>query len=127
MSIEIKHIILYTSNKEELGSFLSQLFEIEPRPVRNGDIELCGNQFKFLLKDFSGEIESSVSNSIVLNFVLDSENELNDLRKKIEFINYRMSSSLIKKIGIVRPDNDDGELFFEFIDFDGRIWRFSVD
>lgn len=117
--MKLSKVILRSQDKEKLGQFLSQLFEMElghhgERVVLHQDSGLT-----FELVDL---LEPVSEGNTVINLSFSELEELHHLIQKIRFIEYRLDFPSIKMTDLF---NDGEDHYFEFVDLDHRIWRLS--
>ncbi len=117
-SMQISKIIFKSLDKEKLGQFLSHLFEMEFDHADHMVVLKHDQGIVFYLEDI---LEPIVEGNTVIDLAFDSTQELHDLMQKIHFLEYRGFS------GILMTDlsSDGSGHYFEFTDFDRRIWRLS--
>lgn len=125
MSIKFGQLALYSKNKSELANFLSELLEMELKSTGEG-IRLICNEFSIII--FDDPRSNPTNMNMMVDFFVDSLEELSELANKAQFFAYRFgllqSEEDIKDI--VGPIRSIGPLSYFFAtDTDGRKWKFS--
>jgi hypothetical protein len=124
VQLSIGSIILYSSNRTKLASFLADLFDIE--------IDLGGEgvhsytmikNMKFSIKIFDGIF---VRGSDLVEFHLRDTVELEAMCNRVKFARYRVSDNISDGEDINIKIEHDPSPYFDFDDIDGRRWRFLV-
>jgi hypothetical protein len=112
MSLSFGKIILYSHKPEKSFHFLSFLLDVEATNSNPEEIE-----FQFENHEFSIQLskESSIDKSSGFCLKVDDLEELEDLKRNIEFYHYKEND---KKFS---AEIENGQLAFS--DPDGRIWR----
>lgn len=104
---------LETCSFEDYLSFLTDVLELEVR-------EMTENSLKLVLKNSFLEIKKStqdfVSSHLEIEFLLNSD-EFEDLIRRARFYYYRKGHEKFLFSG-------PSEIMCEFLDPDGRVWRF---
>ena len=125
--VRLGQIVLFSKDKQRLASFLCDLFEME-MDINADSISLGDGEISFLIIERPRLAECG--SSTLVDFYVDSEDDLNELNSKIEFLTYRLQSSgeseeLIQSMK--KPEIKDlGEVkFFFMTDPDGRRWKIS--
>jgi len=115
--MKLSRLILSTCRPRELAGFLSEFFDLE--------VQSEGDEFAMTF----GEVVLSTKTSnlqhqseSILEFHLNSLDELNELWQKYQFTIYRHGESALKDA--VAPTAGHGGTYFEAIDIDQRRWRF---
>lgn len=124
MDLKLSQIILYSHHKENVAQFFSGLFDMDIMPVGEG-IKLLHPDFHFVViaADQSLSVKK-LSASLVLDFKVDTKDELIALHQKIQFLSYRYHFDFA-------PDGEGklqqhGKISTFFLsDPDGRKWKFS--
>ncbi|MCO4795146.1 MAG: hypothetical protein KC493_15625 [Bacteriovoracaceae bacterium] len=117
--MELGKVILYSKNKEKLAQLMSEVFDGDILPVDNG-IGIDGENIKLLLLDHP---KRSLVPSSILDFYLDTKEELLELENKLNFYSYRHGQDL----GITYEKIENEDLSYLLIkDFDNREWKFST-
>ncbi len=117
MAISFGQIYLHSFSPEKLFAFLSFLLDIEAK-----DFETKTDIIKFDFQDIEFVILPSenkrLSRTKYFSLSVDSEKELDDLKKNVEFFHYKeMDSKFTLTVK---------ERLLEFSDPDGRIWQVEV-
>jgi hypothetical protein len=120
MSIGLGHIILLSSQKEQLAALLSQIFDMEI-VIAGDDIHLNYQQIKYIIKQTS---KKNKNPNTVIEYLVDSREELESISQKVKFFYYRTQNSEEKIIDDLEVYNFKGQYYFELTDCDSRIWRF---
>ncbi len=124
--MKVGQIILFTKDKNMLSRFLSDLFDLEPE-VDQDAIRVKGSNISFLVIERDKLAQSGSSN--IIDFFVDSFEELEAMHKKVEFIYYRYQISEIDEsfqIPIIPEIKNSPEMSFFFItDPDKRRWKVS--
>jgi hypothetical protein len=112
MSLSFGKIVLYSHKPEKCFHFLSFLLDIEASKSSDSEI-----QFQFDSQEFSIQIspEASIDKSSGFSLHVNSLEELEDLRRNIEFYHYKENDEKFS----VKIENSQ----LAFSDPDGRIWR----
>jgi len=127
MSITVGQIALYSKDIQKISTFLSDLLETEIQPAGEG-VRLIHQSFTIVVIDGSQDEAKRAPNLTVVDFSVDSLQELEDLRQKYLFFRYRDDAGLtdesspefscdVKSIGPIH--------YFVVVDPDGRKWKFS--
>lgn len=125
--VKLGQIILFSNNSKRLATFLCDLFDLELSPAEDA-IGLSNGEVSFLVIERPKLAE--FGSSTLIDFIVESSDDLDELHSKIEFLNYRLESSgesltslqtkelpEIRDLGNVR--------FFFMTDPDGRRWKIS--
>lgn len=119
--MELGGAVLYSGNKQRLGQFLSQLLDCDME-IKDEDLFLKGPGLHFVLKE-STVVNREEGPSFI--FEVSSKKELEEIKKKFQFINYSLTSG-------ERVWADEAKIIqtregytMEVIDPDGRIWLFT--
>ena len=125
--VRLGQIVLFSKDKQRLASFLCDLFELEME-INSDSISLSNGEISFLVIERPRLAECG--SSTLIDFYVDSYDELVELNNKIEFLTYRLQSSgeseeLLQTMK--KPEIKDlGEVkFFFMTDPDGRRWKVS--
>ena len=121
MSLRLGEIILNTQSADHLSEFLSELFDCEIRKSDNGFLVLY-EQFSFHI--IPREIKFNQSPTQV-HFFLDSEEELEQVFQKYQFILYKNKMAVLEAGTHIKKE--DTRSYFEFLDVDKRVWTFSFN
>jgi hypothetical protein len=120
MSISVGQIALHSKDIQKCSSFLSDLLDTEIIPAGDA-VRLVHKSFTIVVIDGSDNKIESSANLTVIDFFVDSIQELEDLRQKYLFFHYRENSieasCELRTIGPIS--------FFVIVDPDGRKWKFS--
>lgn len=120
MEIIQKTIHLYSHEHETLIHFLSQVFDLDIDTQSDDYTVLFNDQLNFSIHKISKKKKASTfSDGAFIELKIESNEMLNNLKQKIEFIGYRDVGK--ESFSIVRK----GDLL-DFRDPDGRIWRLSL-
>lgn len=105
---------------EKMGSFLSQLFEMEMDSL-GVSLTLTGDDgVVFQLEE---SLEPVTTSNTVIGLSFDSVDDLHAIMQKVRFLEYRLEIGQMKMTEIT----SDGEInYFELLDFDNRVWRLSA-
>ncbi len=120
MNYEIGPVILPSQDKNRMLDFLSEVLDFEFNPLEDS-----ATHGAFLFKILEGTLENRSIKSVEFNFLVNSEEELEEIARKYNFFIYRKSDSnfLMEKI-IFSKVNNNPILTIE--DIDQRLWRFQV-
>lgn len=119
--MRISKIILKSQDKERLGQFLSQLFEME-LDHRDSTVTLRSESgINFDLEDL---LEPIIEGNTVIDLRFDNASDLHDLMQKIRFLEYRGDFAHVPTSDLISLE---GHHYFEFSDLDQRIWRLSAE
>ena len=126
MTIQIGQVALYSKDKANLASFLSDILEAEILPTGDA-VRLVHENFTIIILDGSEVQGPATPNDIVVDFFVESLSELEDLKQNAEFFQYRYNSSQSSQnpsenveIQSIGPFH-----FFYLRDTDNRKWKFS--
>lgn len=118
MEYSLRSIHLYSSQQDGLVHFLSNLFEMDVEAGLEKSY-LHGDGLSFCIHPEQQMSLSLEERKMAIELSVHSQEELDNLRRKIEFIHYR--------------DNDQNELrmslgegCLEFYDLDNRLWIVTV-
>ena len=117
--MEMGSIHLYSNKLEELSTFLSELFDLDLEP-QGEDLVLSNNACSFKIHEAKSR-KKRPNNDLMVDFLLDERDDLENLLQKIEFINYRNGS-----IGTGKLEGEGSESRLLVTDPDGRNWKFSL-
>ena len=123
--MNVGQIILFSKDKQLLSRFLSDLFDLTP-VADDEAIRVLGSNLSFLILE--REKLAFTGSSNIIDFFVDSEQELLAMHKKVEFIYYRYSIS--EKLSDSEPatpsikESLEGKFFF-ITDPDKRRWKIS--
>lgn len=127
MSMRVGQLALYSRDIQTTSSFLSDLLETEIIPAGEG-VRLVHKEFTIVVIDGGKESSSALPNLTVVDFFVDSLQELEELRQKYLFFRYRHDAGLSS----ANPNQINCEItkigpfhFFVIVDPDGRKWKFS--
>lgn len=125
--VRLGQIVLFSKDQQRLASFLCDLFELEME-INSDSISLSNGEISFLIIERPRLAECG--SSTLVDFYVDTFEELQELNSKIEFLSYRLQSSgeseeLIS--AMKKPEIKDlGDVkFFFMTDPDGRRWKVS--
>jgi hypothetical protein len=118
MALSVTQIILYSKNPQGIATFLSEILETEMRRSQEG-IYVDYSSLGFLILE--NPEKSLPRGNMQVNFLAESENELDDLIQRIEFYRYRNAPK--QKVPILEREGDLS--YFILNDTDGRNWKFS--
>lgn len=125
MTIQIGQIALYSKDKATLSSFLSELLDADILPTGDA-VRLVHSNFTIIILDGSDSSSQRTPNDIVVDFFVDSISELEDLKQKAEFFQYRFNSGHnIEESEKVEIQSIGPFHFFYLKDTDSRKWKFS--
>lgn len=124
MDLKLSQIILYSYHKENVAQFFSGLFDMDILPVGEG-IKLIHSDFHFVVIAADQTLPvKKLSAGLVLDFKVDTKDELIALHQKVQFLSYRYHFDFAPM--------DEGKLHqhgkistFFLNDPDGRKWKFS--
>lgn len=124
MDLKLAQIVLYSHHKENVAQFFSGLFDMDIIPVGEG-VKLVHPDFHLVVIAADENIpKKRMPASLVLDFHVDSSEELIALHQKIQFLSYRhhfdfvaTSEGAIQKHGKIQT--------FFLSDPDGRKWKFT--
>ncbi|EQC43637.1 hypothetical protein M899_1821 [Bacteriovorax sp. BSW11_IV] len=125
MSIRFGQLALYSKNKTELAHFLSELLEMEIKSAGEG-VRLIADDISIII--FDDPRSNPANMNMMVDFFVDSKEELSELANKAQFFAYRF--------GLLAEGQDVGEIvgpirgigplsYFFATDTDGRKWKFS--
>ncbi len=126
--MKLGHIILFSSNAHLSAAFLSDVFDLEIEQASDS-IAIFNEDLRFLIVERPKLAQ--VGNNIVFDFIVDSYDELVELQKKVEFVNYRLESSG-ENLHILNEEKSpeilehEGVQFFFLTDPDNRRWKVTL-
>lgn len=126
--MKLGQIILFSSNAHLTSSFLSEVFDLEVEGASDS-IAVFNDELRFLVVERPKLAQ--VGNNIVFDFIVDTYDELIELQKKVEFVNYRLESSG-ENLNILSNEKSpellvhDGVQFFFLTDPDNRRWKVTL-
>lgn len=126
--MKLGQVILFSSNAHLTSSFLSDVFDFEIENASDSII-LFNDQIRFLI--IERPKLAQVGNNIVFDFIVSSQDELIELQKKVEFVNYRLESSG-EDLHILTSERSpeilvhEGIQFFFLTDPDNRRWKVTL-
>ena len=114
-------VIFYSLDTTRLATFIQEIFDSEIYP-KGDSILLHSEQLDFEIQEtlVKGK-KDAYRHSQALEFTVEKHEQLEEIRKKIEFFCYRQDLKLEDLI----LNSEKHILLIE--DPDGRNWRFSVD
>lgn len=125
MGLYFGQLALYSKNVNELAAFLSELLEAELRPAENA-VRLIHGHFTMII--FEEPRSGATNNNMMVDFFLESKEELEELHQKAQFFTYRLrpteSQQSIENI-VSNIKNLNVISYFFVTDTDGRKWKFS--
>ncbi|AYF44601.1 MULTISPECIES: hypothetical protein [Halobacteriovorax] len=126
--MKLGQVILFSSNAHLTSSFLSDVFDLEIENASDS-IVLYNDQIRFLV--IERPKLAQVGNNIVFDFIVSTQDELIELQKKVEFVNYRLESSG-EDLNILSSERSpeilvhEGIQFFFLTDPDNRRWKVTL-
>ena len=125
MTIRIGQIALHSRDKKTLSSFLSELLDME-MSFSGEAIRLENDQFNIIVIE---DADMKCVSNMMIDFFVDSFDELKSFIQKVEFIKYRYRITFVTNEGKILDDvkiHNVGHLHYFFLsDTDGRRWKFS--
>lgn len=128
--VKLGQIILFTKDQARLSAFLCDLFELEIDNSKQS-IRLVNEDLSFLIiekKDMPSQ------SNVLIDLFVSGESELEELKDKVEFLNYRhgiqfgnSDGTTVQTKPAVNPIEDIGAMkFFFMTDPDKRRWKIST-
>ena len=127
MALSFGQLVLYSRNPRDLAKFLAELLDLEMHQPPQGDgILLRGSLIKISIVTASAQHLFSKGNDrdLMMDFSVESLDELEDFLHKIQFMNYRHGEESPQgpKVQLSKV----GKTYFFLVkDIDGRKWKFS--
>ncbi|EPZ51407.1 glyoxalase/bleomycin resistance/dioxygenase family protein [Halobacteriovorax sp. GFR7] len=126
--MKLGHIVLFSSNAHLTSTFLSEVFDLEVEGASDS-VVVFNDELRFLVVERPKLAQ--VGNNIVFDFVVDNYDELIELQKKVEFVNYRLESSgenlnILSNEKIPEILVHEGVQFFFITDPDNRRWKVTL-
>ncbi len=123
--MRVGQVILFSKDKLLLSRFLSDLFDLMPS-VDEDAIRIKGANISFLIIEREKLAFSGSSN--IIDFFVDSIEEIEAMHKKVEFIYYRydikdLDGESNKTVPSIK-NSQEGSFFF-ITDPDNRRWKIS--
>lgn len=115
--MKLTRIILPTSRPRQLVGFLSEFLDLEVKEHNTNYLMQFGSLELYVTSDGGEEAHGTM-----LEFQVNSYNELDELWQKYQFTIYRHSNSAVQSA--IAPHKKEDRYLFEAIDIDGRRWRF---
>jgi hypothetical protein len=123
MAMKLGQVVLFSRARDRLVNFLTELFDLELQDVSDG--LMLKNQFtQFLVVEADKSQLLATNGDMILDFFVDSREELETFLQKAEFCFYRQGPN---NDHIKRPTINyaEGIFYFYLRDPDGRRWSFS--
>ena len=126
--MKLGQVILFSTNAHLTSTFLSDLFDLEVENASDS-IAIFNDEIRFLVVERPKLAQ--VGNNIVFDFNVSSYDELIELQKKVEFVNYRLESSG-ENLNILANEKSpellvhEGVQFFFLTDPDNRRWKVTL-
>lgn len=125
--LKLGQIILFTKSIAKLSTFMCEIFDLEIDNSRDS-VRLVNEDFNFLLIERGDLLHGH--NDIMIDVFVSDFNELESLKGKFEFYQYRQNQSSVDGLESNRDYiceiKDIGIMQFVFmIDPDGRRWKIS--
>lgn len=129
MGLKVSHINLFSPQPTELAQFFSDLLDMDITPEKSGEgIWVESDSLRLFVSAASADqlFHKAGERDVLLEFSLDSLNELEDLLHKIHFLSYRQSGEAsVKPQPKAKLSKVGSKVFFNILDPDGRRWKFS--
>lgn len=129
MGLKVSHINLFSPKPQELSQFFSELLDMDITPDKSGDGIWVENEYLRLFIGSSNAdqlFHTGGERDVLLEFSLDSQEELEDLLHKVHFLSYRQAGEKVAKATPKAKLSRVGDkVFFNLKDPDGRRWKFS--
>jgi hypothetical protein len=120
MDIVLKTIHLYSQNNDTLIHFLTQVFDLDINTGHKEYSVLFNDSLNFTIHKLTKKSKSKLLTiGPFIELKIESNEMLNNLSQKIEFIGYR--DECIDAFEIVKESTH-----LDFKDTDGRLWRLSL-
>lgn len=124
MDLRLAQIILYSHHKEDVTQFFSELFDMDIFPVGEG-VKLIHPDFHLVVVAADDSIpKKRLPASLVLDFNVESPDELVALHQKVQFLSYRHHFDFEPTSSGAIQHHGKNQTFF-LTDPDGRKWKFS--
>jgi catechol-2,3-dioxygenase len=126
MSVSVANITLFSRNPQDLAHFFSELLDLDILPIVGGEgIKVHSEKVTIrVLKANADQLfHKAGDRDVMIEFSLPSQQDLEDLLHKVQFLSYRQNSE--KPVPRAKLSKIGDEVFFFLKDPDGRSWKFS--
>lgn len=126
MSVKLGALILYSRHPQELAQFFSDLLDMDIQTDEaTGAITVSSDILKLMVLEANADqmFHRSGERDMLLELEYDTQQELEDLLFKVQFLSYRQGEYKEKKATLTKMGDD---IFFFLKDLDGRRWKFST-
>lgn len=121
MSLTLRQIVIPTAHKDRWPLVLAELMEAKLEVVDDARVLVLANDVRLLFVP-SQRSSGRVIDTVMIDFWVESRQELDDLVQRWEFVQYRFG---LKLEGRPTITNTDAASYFVLPDLDGRKWKFS--
>ncbi len=128
MSVTVANITLYSRNPKGLAHFFSELLDLDILPIVGAEgISVHSEKvtIKVLKANADQLFHKAGERDVMIEFSLASQQELEDLLHKVQFLSYRQNAE--KPLPRAKLSKVGSQIFFFLKDPDGRNWKFSFD
>jgi hypothetical protein len=129
MGLFVSHLNLYSQKPKELAHFFSELLDMDILPDKGGDgIWVENHDLKLFINQASADqlFHKGGERDLLVEFKLDTLDELEDLLHKVHFLSYRQGTGEepTKPATKAKLSKVGNKVFFNILDPDGRRWKF---